>query len=84
MLSGFNLLLLHRKENNMDNTDPNISYSEALAELERILAGLRAEQCDVDTLVERTRRAALLLSLCRRKLTRTEEELAKVLEELEN
>lgn len=68
----------------MDNTDPNISYSEALAELERILAGLRSEQCDVDTLVERTRRASFLLSLCRSKLTCTEEELAKVLEELEN
>lgn len=68
----------------MDNNDPNISYSEALAELERILAGLRSEQCDVDTLVERTRRASFLLTLCRSKLTRTEEELAKVLEELEN
>ncbi len=68
----------------MDNIDPNISYSEALAELERILSGLRSEQCDVDTLVERTRRASQLLALCRSKLTRTEEELAKVLQELEN
>ena len=68
----------------MEKNNEEISYSEALAELERILSGLRSDQCDVDTLAERTRRAATLLSLCRRKLTRTEEELAKVLEAINN
>lgn len=68
----------------MTDINPDISYSDALAELERILASLRSEQCDVDSLVERTRKASQLLALCRNKLTRTEEELAKVLEELGN
>ncbi len=67
----------------MESSEQNISYNEALGELEQILAGLRSEQCDVDTLAERTRRAAELLSLCRKKLTRTEDELAKVLDELD-
>lgn len=70
------------KNKNMDNKKEEPGYNEALAELERILSSLRSEQCDVDTLAERTRRAAELLSICRRKLTRTEDELAKVLEDI--
>lgn len=65
----------------MDNT--NITYSQALAELEKILAQLRADNSDIDTLAERTRRAASLLSECRARLTRTEEELNKILAEFD-
>ena len=65
----------------MENS--NIKYSEALAELEKILALLRADNSDIDTLAERTRRAATLLSECRARLTRTEEELNKILAEFD-
>lgn len=68
----------------MEESEQNISYTDALSELEGILATLRSEQCDVDTLAERTRRAATLLALCRSRLTRTENELAKVLESINN
>ena len=67
----------------MEESEQNISYTDALSELEGILATLRSEQCDVDTLAERTRRAATL-ALCRSRLTRTEDELAKVLESINN
>lgn len=60
-----------------------MTYAEALEELEAIMASLRSDACDVDTLAERTRRAAALLKYCNGKLVRTEEELAKVLEELD-
>lgn len=60
-----------------------LTYSQALAELEGILSALRSDACDVDTLAGRTRRAAELLNYCRAKLTRTESELAKVLDELD-
>ena len=70
--------------NMADNKTPEMSYKEALSELESILASLRSDSCDVDTLAERTRRAAILLKECRQRLTRTEEELNKVLEELDN
>lgn len=59
--------------------DTNLNYSQALAELEKILAQLRADNSDIDTLAERTRRAATLLAECRARLTRTEEELSKIL-----
>ena len=68
----------------MENNNQALSDNESLAELEKILSELRADNCDVDKLAERTRRAARLLSDCRAKLTRTEEELAKVLDELDS
>ncbi|MDE6301512.1 MAG: exodeoxyribonuclease VII small subunit [Muribaculaceae bacterium] len=61
-----------------------MSYSESLAELEKIVAELRSDSCDVDTLVARTTRAAELLDLCRKSLTATEDELRRVLETLQN
>lgn len=63
--------------------DTNTTYAQSLAELEKILTQLRAENCDVDTLAERTRRAAELLRECSARLTRTEDELNRILAELE-
>ena len=57
----------------------SLTYSQALAELEKILAQLRADNSDIDTLAERTRRAATLLAECRARLPRTEEELNAIL-----
>ena len=62
----------------MENTE-NLTYTTAIEELERIIASIRSENCDVDTLAERTRRAATLLAFCRSRLTATEEELEKIL-----
>ena len=59
------------------------TYNQAIEELERILSQLRSDNCDVDTLAERTRRAAQLLKGCRQRLTATEEELAAVLASIE-
>lgn len=62
----------------MENTE-NLTYTKAIGELERIIASICSENCDVDTLAERTRRAATLLAFCRSRLTATEEELEKIL-----
>lgn len=72
------LIILRQMENS------NMTYSQALGELEKILAQLRADNSDIDTLAERTRRAAALLTECRARLTRTEEELNKILTEFED
>lgn len=60
------------------------SYKLAVAELEKILAELRSDSCDVDTLAQRTRRAVELLKFCRERLTTTEEELRGILESLQS
>lgn len=58
------------------------TYAEKLAELESILNSMRSDACDIDTLAERTRRAATLLNECRARLTATEEELNAILDAL--
>lgn len=63
--------------------EQEITYTQALAELEGILNGLRSDACDVDTLAARTRRAVELLNLCRSRLTATEEELQTILQTLQ-
>lgn len=61
-----------------------IKYSEALSELESIVSALQSENCDIDTMVAKTKRASELLKICRSRLTATEQELKDVLAELQN
>ncbi len=65
-------------------SDTNTTYTKAVEELEKILAELRSDQCDIDTLTEKTRRAATLLTECRARLTATEQELTTILTALES
>ena len=58
-----------------------ISYSEAMLEVEHILEALQRGDCDIDSLSERVDRASLLLALCRQRLRRTEEQLNHIFEE---
>ncbi|RQO57368.1 exodeoxyribonuclease VII small subunit [Paucibacter sp. KBW04] len=56
-----------------------LSYEQALAELERLLAGMEAGQLPLDQLLESYRRGAELLGFCRAKLQAVEQQV-KVLE----
>ena len=58
-----------------------LSYKEAMQEIETILRQLREEQNSVDTLAERVARATELIALCREKLRKTECEISKIIEE---
>ena len=58
------------------------SYNAAIAELKKILDTLQSENCDIDSMVELTRRATELISACRERLTATESELQTVLDAL--
>ena len=59
----------------------NMTYKEAIAEIEQILKSLREEQNSIDTLSERVARATELIALCREKLRKAENEVNKVFEE---
>ena len=61
-----------------------LSYNQALSELEKILAALRGDDCDVDKLTTMTARAVELLNHCRSRLTATDEELRRILESLQS
>jgi exodeoxyribonuclease VII small subunit len=58
-------------------------YSDAMAELERILAELEGDDLDVDVLAERVQRAAELLTLCRARITRAQEDVDRIVTDLE-
>lgn len=60
-----------------------LTYSQAVAELEEILRNMQSDKCDIDRLTLYTRRAAELLSECRRRLTVTDEELREILAKME-
>lgn len=49
-----------------------LTYTEAVAEIEQILARLRGEQIDVDTLASEVKRATELIAQCKAQLTEVE------------
>ena len=51
-----------------DPIDPDLSYAEALEELDDILTELESSAVDVDVLAERVARGATLIRFCRRRL----------------
>lgn len=61
-----------------------LSYTEAVSQLEQILAYMQGDKCDIDKLSAYTRRATELLKECRARLTATDEELRGILAQLEN
>ena len=58
----------------------NISYTEAMAEIEKILNSLQSADCDVESLSEKVKRASELISLCRTKLRKAEQDVEKLFE----
>lgn len=67
----------------MDNTaNNNITYADALKRLREIVDTLQSPSCNIDDMVALTREAASLITVCRRRLTTTQEELNAVLEQL--
>ena len=61
-----------------------MSYNQALAELESILQKMPRNECDIDQLAAYTRRASELLGECRSRLTATDQELKSILASIEN
>ncbi len=60
----------------------NETYQQAVEELESIVNEIENEEISVDELSVKVKRASQLIRLCKTKLTKTEEEVSKVLEEM--
>lgn len=58
----------------------NIKYEEAISELERIVKQMENNELDIDSLSEQLKRAQELISFCKNKLTKTNEEIQDILE----
>ena len=59
-----------------------MSYREAVNELDTILREMQSDNCDIDRLSAMTRRATELIAECRIRLTATDEELRNILASL--
>ncbi len=57
----------------------NISYSEAIKEIELITNQIESGDLEIDLLSEKVKRVTELIKLCKDKLHRTEEEVDKIL-----
>lgn len=58
-------------------------YSDAFAELQSIVSEIEGGQISVDELSEKVRRATTLIRICRMKLSSTEEDVNKILGDIE-
>ncbi len=57
----------------------DMTYTQAVAEIEEILRMMQSDTLDIDLLATYTRRATELLAECRRRLTETDRELQTIL-----
>jgi len=60
------------------------TYKEAISEIEEILSQIENNELDVDELSEKVKRVSLLINLCKDKLKNTEEEIEKILREMDH
>ena len=63
--------------NNLD-----LTYEEALQELQDILGRMQSNELGIDSLTENIQRASMLLDFCQEKLQKTEAEVQAVLKRL--
>lgn len=63
--------------------DKEQTYGEAMAELQQIMEYLENDALDVDVLMEKVKRASVLIKFCKDKLYKTNEEIQKILDKIE-
>ncbi len=56
-----------------------IKYEAAYAELQAIVRKMENDELDIDQMSEQLKRAQELIKLCKDKLTKTDEEIKKIL-----
>lgn len=60
-----------------------LTYSEAIEEIELIITKIENQELDIDELSANVKRVAELLSFCKMKLKNTEDEVQKILKEFD-
>lgn len=61
-----------------------ITYNDAFEELKALISDLEHGEITVDELGAKVKRAAILIELCKKKLTASEEEVNKVIASMED
>lgn len=61
-------------------TEIELKYEDALRQIEQIVEKLENNELDIDTMGEQLKTAQKLIRLCKDKLTKTDDEIKKILE----
>lgn len=64
-------------------SNKNTNYTEAFEELQQIVKDIEDGEINVDELSQKVKRASELIIICKNKLNSTEEDVNKILKELE-
>jgi exodeoxyribonuclease VII small subunit len=64
--------------------EEKMNYTNAFEELQLIVSEIEQGEISVDELSEKVKRATTLIKFCKLKLTTTEEDVTKILKELES
>ena len=59
--------------------EKELKYEAAMAELQTIVHKMENDELDIDQMSEQLKRAQELIKLCKDKLTKTDEEIKKIL-----
>ena len=59
--------------------EKEMKYEEAYAELQEIVRKMEGEEMDIDQMAEAVKRAQGLIKVCKDKLTKTNENIRKIL-----
>ena len=59
----------------------DLKYEEAMTTLEQIVVRMENNELDLDTMSEELKKAQQLIKLCKDKLTKTDQEIRKIINE---
>lgn len=63
--------------------ESTLEYTQAFEELQQIVSDIEQGEITVDELSDKVKRAAELIRICRNRLTTTEEDVNKIIKELD-
>ena len=61
-----------------------MTYTQAVTELEQLVQKMQDPQCSIDHLTDYTKRCKLLLDTCRKKLTEADTQLQQILADMQD
>lgn len=59
-----------------------MTYAEAVDRLQKIVATIESNELEIDQLTEKLKEAQILIAFCKDKLTRTNDDVKKILADL--
>lgn len=61
----------------------NMSYKNAIAEIQEILDKIESEEIDIETLSEKVKRATELIAYCKEKLIKIDSDVENILKDID-